>query len=298
MMTTIGFVGLGKMGSRMAERLRLGGHPLVVYDVRPEACAPFIKSGFVVASSPADLANMAELVFVSLPSPHILLNVVSGPDGLSQGKAIKTYVDLSTTGAKAARSVSDELKIRNIEAVDAPVSGGVNGAAAGSLTIMVSGSRIGLERARPFLSLLGSRIFDLGETSGAGQMMKLVNQVVYFSTLALTMEAVVLAAKGGLDPSTAVEVLNASSGRSWSSENRFQQAVLSGKPAGALIGSACKDLRLALEEAAEGGVSVDIITEATRFWVNAANQLGPDEDIASALSSLENKAGVYLSRGL
>jgi 3-hydroxyisobutyrate dehydrogenase-like beta-hydroxyacid dehydrogenase len=241
---------------------------------------------------------MAELVFVSLPSPHILLNVVSGPDGLSQGKAIKTYVDLSTTGAKAARSVSDELKIRNIEAVDAPVSGGVNGAAAGSLTIMVSGSRIGLERARPLLSLLGSRIFDLGETSGAGQMMKLVNQVVYFSTLALTMEAVVLAAKGGLDPSTAVEVLNASSGRSWSSENRFQQAVLSGKPAGALIGSACKDLRLALEEAAEGGVSVDIITEATRFWVNAANQLGPDEDIASALSSLENKAGVYLSRGL
>jgi 3-hydroxyisobutyrate dehydrogenase-like beta-hydroxyacid dehydrogenase len=297
-MTTIGFVGLGKMGSRMAERLRLGGHPLVVYDVRPEACAPFIKSGVVVASSPADLANVAELVFVSLPTPHIIQNVVSGPDGLSQGKAIKTYIDLSTTGAKTARSVSDELKLRNVEAVDAPVSGGVNGAAAGSLTIMVSGSRIGFERARPFLSLLGSRIFDLGETSGAAQMMKLVNQSVYFSTLALTMEAVVLAAKGGLDPSTVVEVLNASSGRSWSSENRFKQAVLCGKPAGALIGSACKDLRLALEEAAEGGISVDIVTEATRFWVSASDQLGAGEDIASAVSSLEKKAGVHLTRGL
>ena len=280
----------------MAERLRSAGHPLVVYDVRPEACSPFEKAGAVVASSPADLAEVAELVFVSLPSPEIIQEVVGGPNGLSQGKAIKTYVDLSTTGVKVARSVSDELRMRNIEAVDAPVSGGVTGAAAGTLTIMVSGSRVGLERARPLLSLLGSRIFDLGEKSGAAQMMKLVNQVVYFSTLALSMEAVVLAAKSGLDPSTVIDVLNASSGRSWSSENRFQQAILCGKPAGALIGSVCKDLRLALDEAAEGGVGVDIIAEAARFWTNAAHQLGPNEDIASAARSLEDKANVTLIR--
>lgn len=289
-METLGFVGLGKMGGRMAARLCAAGHPLVVNDVSPDAIASLQEAGARIAKSPREAADQADIVFASLPTPAIVGEVLTGDAGLLNGTRCELVVDLSTTGSEVAADAARQLERAGKAMLDAPVSGGISGAEAGTLAIMCSGPRLAYDRALPLLDILSRQTFYLGPKQGAAQTMKLVNQVLYFSSLSTAMEALVLASKAGLDPAAVVDVVNASSGRSWSSENRLKQAVLSGADAGAFIGSACKDLRLALDEALAHQAPMLAGIQALHQWSEALTRLGAGADIARALEVFEARA--------
>src|SRR6516162_7280552 len=173
----IGFIGLGNMGAHMARRLLEAGHRVVVYDTRQEAIGNLAVRGAVAARSPAEVADAAETVMVSLPTPDVVLAVAAGPGGVIEGKRVRRFVDLSTTGAVMAQRIFELLRARDIVQIDSPVSGGVRGAEKGTLAVMVSGPRADVTAVEPALKAIGA-IFVLGERPGLGQTMKLVNNVL------------------------------------------------------------------------------------------------------------------------
>src|SRR6202045_3471839 len=167
----IGFIGLGNMGAHMARRLIEAGHRVFVYDTRQEAIGNLAALGAVAMRSPVEVADAAETVMVSLPIPAVVLQVATGPDGVINGKRIRRFVDLSTTGAVMAERVFKLLAARDIVQIDCPVSGGVPGAEHGTLALMTSGPRAEIAKIEPALAAIG-KLFYLGEHPGAGQTMK------------------------------------------------------------------------------------------------------------------------------
>ena len=196
----IGFIGLGAMGSRMARHLRDDGRELAVYDVRREAMLPLIERGAQACSSPRAVADVAATVLVSLPTPDVVRTVACGEDGLVHGRGIRTFVDLSTTGASVAEEVAAALAGAGIAHLDAPVSGGVAGADARTLTIMASGPQDVFTAVRPLLEVLGQKIFWVGPAPGQGQLAKLLNNLLSATALAITSEAMAFGVSAGLDP--------------------------------------------------------------------------------------------------
>src|SRR5262249_11859433 len=152
----VGFIGLGRMGARMSARLLDAGHALTVFDTAADAAAPLTARGAKLARSPAEVADAAPLVLASLPSPAIVREVATA---VATGKTIKTFVDLSTTGPRVAAEVAQLLAAKNIAALDAPVSGGIRGAAEGTLSVMVSGPRAAFDAAEPVLKIFGKLFF-------------------------------------------------------------------------------------------------------------------------------------------
>jgi len=145
----IGFIGLGNMGAHMARRLVEAGHKVIVYDTRQEAIGNLAALGAIAARSPAEVADAAETVMVSLPTPDVVLAVATGPGGVIEGKRVRRFVDLSTTGAVMAERIFAMLRARDIVQIDSPVSGGVRGAEKGTLAVMVSGPRAEIAAVEP-----------------------------------------------------------------------------------------------------------------------------------------------------
>jgi 3-hydroxyisobutyrate dehydrogenase-like beta-hydroxyacid dehydrogenase len=289
---SVGFVGLGQMGGPMTRRLLAAGQGLVVHDVRPEAVEALVAEGANPAGSPAEVAARAELVLVSLPTPEVVRTVALGPDGLIHGSAMRTYVDLSTTGQAIAVEVAAALAERGIATLDAPVSGGVRGAREGTLAVMAAGPPAELERVRALLEVFG-RVFHVGERPGLGQLMKLANNFLSATAIVATAEAVVLGVKGGLDPATMLAVINASTGRNTASEDKFPRQVLSGRyAAGFTTGLLTKDLGLCAAAADALGVPMPVAAEVYAQWQRAAAELGPDADITTIVKPVERAAGV------
>jgi 3-hydroxyisobutyrate dehydrogenase-like beta-hydroxyacid dehydrogenase len=290
----IGFVGLGQMGGPMTRRLLAAGYRLVVYDVRGEAVAALVAEGAEAATSPAEAAERAELVLVSLPTPEVVREVALGPDGLIQGSALRTYVDLSTTGQAVAVEVAEALGERGIVTLDAPVSGGVRGATLGTLAVMVAGPAAEVERMRPLLEVFG-RVFHVGERAGLGQLMKLANNFLSATAIAATAEAIVLGVKGGLDPTTMLDVINASTGRNTASEDKFPRQVLTGKyQAGFTAGLLTKDLGLCAAAAEALCVPMPVAAEVNAQWRRAVAELGADADITRIVGLVERAAGTEI----
>ena len=194
----IGFIGLGQMGFHMARRLVEAGHRLTVCDAKLEAVDRLTALGARAAASPREAADAAETVMASLPTPDIVLAVATGAGGVIEGKRVRRFVDLSTTGAVMAKRIFTALAAKNIVQIDCPVSGGVTGAAKGTLALMVSGPRAEVDAIAPALPAIG-RTFFIGERPGAGQTMKLCNNMMSAAAMAITAEAVVMGVKGGLD---------------------------------------------------------------------------------------------------
>ena len=252
----LGFIGLGNMGAPMAGRLLDAGYALTVFDTRADALRPFVAKGAQTASSPAALASAVDTVLVSLPTPDIVKQVVLGPDGLSSGTKLRTFVDLSTTGPRTAEEIAKELAAKGIAALDSPVSGGVGGAQKGTLAVMISGPKERFEALRPALEIIG-KVFYLGEKPGLGQMMKLANNLLSATALAITSEAMVLGVKAGLDPKVMLDVINAGSGRNSASQDKFPKAILPRTfDFGFANGLMYKDVKLCLEEASALGVPI------------------------------------------
>jgi 3-hydroxyisobutyrate dehydrogenase-like beta-hydroxyacid dehydrogenase len=291
----IGFVGLGQMGRPMTRRLLAAGNGVLVHDARANVMEALVTEGAEAAGSPAEVAARAEIVMVSLPTPQVVREVALGPGGLIHGSAIRAYVDLSTTGQAVAMEVAAALAERGIVTLDAPVSGGVRGAVGGTLAVMVAGPAAELERLRDLLEVFG-RVFHVGERPGLGQLMKLANNFLSATAIAATAEAVVLGVKGGLDPATMLDVINASTGRTTASEDKFPRQVLTGNyGAGFTTGLLTKDLGLCAAAADALGVPMPVAAEVYAQWQRAVAELGADADITRIAGIVERAAGTRIA---
>jgi len=185
---TIGFIGLGNMGFPMAMRMIEAGHEVMGCDIMPGIRERFTANGGKWADSPHAVASQCEVVLASLPTPAAVERVALGSDGVIGGAKVRIFIDLSTSGPDAAKSVAKKLAERKIIAFDAPVSGGVHGAGKGALTVMASGPKATYDEIEPLLRCFGKSVFYVGGEPGMGQVMKLINNLLSATALAATCE--------------------------------------------------------------------------------------------------------------
>jgi 3-hydroxyisobutyrate dehydrogenase-like beta-hydroxyacid dehydrogenase len=291
----LGFIGVGRMGSLMAGRLLEAGHALSIFDTDATAMARLEQRGAVRAHSAAEVASVAETVFISLPTPDIVHSVALSQSGIIAGSTVRTMVDLSTTGPAVAKVVAEELKARQITAVDAPVSGGPSGAEKGTLAVMLACPHELVNELRPLLEVFG-KVFFIGELPGMGQTMKLVNNLLSASAIAITSEAMVLGAKAGLDPTIMLEVINAGSGRNTATQDKFPRCVLPRRfDFGFSTELLHKDVRLCLTEGEALGIPM-IVGNAVRQLISIAKATqGPASDITEIVRTVEHWAGIEVN---
>jgi 3-hydroxyisobutyrate dehydrogenase len=252
MIERIGFIGLGTMGGGMARNLLAKGHPVAVWNRSPERVSPL--AGAVAAAGPADLAARCDIVMVCVSDTPDVEQVTLGPGGLREGLSPGALVvDHSTISPRATRALAAAVAERGAHWLDAPVSGGSEGAARGTLSIMVGGDAAQVERARPYLEAYGTTITHVGPT-GAGQMAKLVNQILVVVTQQGVGEALLLAQAGGLDLGRTIDAVKGGAAGSWMLANRGPQMARRDWRPGFTINLQQKDLRLVLEAADELGV--------------------------------------------
>jgi len=292
----VGFIGLGNMGFPMARRLIQENHNVIAFDTRSAALERVVALGARAASSPKDVANRAETVMASLPSPAASIEVATGDAGVIEGSRIKRYVDLSTVGSQTAVRIHDRLAEREIVAIDSPVSGGVSGAEKGSLAIMVSGPRAEFDVVRTVLEAIGRPLY-VGEKPGSAQTMKLANNILAANVLVATAEVIVMGVKSGLDAGVMIDVLNAGSGATSASRDKFPRAILPRTfDYGFATGLMVKDVRLYLDEAKALGVPTDVAETIAALWETAARDQGLDSDFTTVIKPFEKAAGVTVGR--
>lgn len=283
----LGFIGTGVMGRPMARRLLEQGHSLVIFDKDPTALAELSGLGARVADSVREVADSAEIIFTSLPSPAIFKAVALGADGIAEGRAVRILVDLSTVGSRASQEVAAGLLKRGIETVDAPVSGGAAGASKGTLALMVAGTPEAVAQVRPLFDVFG-KVFIVGEQAGQGQLLKLLNNMLSTTAFAITSEAFVAGVKGGLDPQVMINVINAGSGKNGATLDKFPKHVLPGTfDFGFPVSSVCKDIGLAIEECQALGVPMWLGQAARQLWNVAAQQDGGGRDLTELVRTVE-----------
>jgi len=288
----IGFVGTGNMGNPMAANLLHAGRRLTVHDIRRASAENLLDEGAVWADSPAAVAAAAGVVFVSLPGPADVDEVVPGDHGLLAGAGPGTViVALSTTSPEVVRALARRSAEDGVTLLDAPVSGGVAGARKGTLAVMVGGDEATFEACRPLFEVIGQRIFYLGP-SGAGSVAKLVNNLLFFHGLMGSLEALVLAGKAGVDLSILRDVVQASSGGSfvWDFASR---AILKDRLAPNFsVTLAAKDADLALGLAEQLGVPTPIGSHVGEELRRYRDNGYAAEDVLSIVKALEADAGV------
>lgn len=291
----LGFVGVGRMGGPMALRLLDAGYKLCVYDVSPEALKPFVERGAQIASSPAEVASQAETVLLSLPMPDVVRSVaLGGNDGVINGSRVKTVIDLSTTGPGAAAQIAGLLADRSIGWVDAPVSGGVTGAKAGTLAVMVSCPKPRFEQLEPVFKVFG-KVFYTGEKPGLAQSAKLANNLLAATALVATSEAMAMGVKAGLDARVLIDIINASSGRNSASQDKFPRTILTGTfDFGFATGLSYKDVRLCVDEAETMGVPMVVGAAVRQMLAVTKARFGADSDFTHVAKLLEEWAGVEI----
>ena len=288
----LGFIGVGRMGALMTERLLAAGHSVVVTDPSEAAVATLVQHGATRAGSAAEVASESDIVFASLPSPAVVEAVALGSDGVVQGRRAKVFVDLSTTGSRVAVRVAEGLAAKDIIAVDCPVSGGLAGAKNGTLAVMVSCPKATYEALQPILAIFG-KLFYVGERPGSAQTLKLVNNLLAACAMAISAEGMVMGTKAGLDPRVMIDVINVSSGRNSAIQDKFPKSVLPGTfDFGFMTGLSYKDVRLCLDEAEAMGIPM-VVGSAVRQMLAVTNALyGPESDFTSIVRSVESWAGV------
>ncbi len=290
----LGFVGVGRMGAPMAGRLLDAGHRLTIFDTNDAAVAPLVAKGATRAASPQAVASQVDTVLMSLPTPEVVHAVALGSDGLVHGGKARVVIDLSTTGPRGAVTLAGGLAEKNIVTVDAPVSGGVAGAQKGSLALMVSCPRAVFDDVNPILGRLGKTFF-VGEKPGMGQAMKVINNLISVTALAISSEAMALGAKIGLDAKTMVEVINAGSGRNSATGDKIPNFVLPRTfNFGFAIGLSFKDTKLCLDEGEALGVPMMVGNAVRQLVTITKSRYGADADMTTITKCIEEWAGVEL----
>jgi 2-hydroxy-3-oxopropionate reductase len=291
----VGFIGLGAIGSPMAERLVHGGAEVVVFNRSPGPTRRF-EGRARIAQSPAEVAERADHVFLCLTNAESYRSVVLGEQGLVHGKRWQTYVHTGTNEVAVVTDMEKILKAHGVATIDSPVTGGVSGAERGVLTAMAAGPRDAWERVKPFVQHYASKLVYLGEVAGTAQTMKLVNNLLSAANLALASEAVVLGAKAGLDGATMLEVLNSGSGQNSATLTKLPNAILTRKfNHGAKLEAMIKDLAAFKAEAEKLDLAIPLATAVLACFVEAADQEGQDADVTAVIRPMERRAQVTVS---
>jgi len=290
-MTSIGFIGLGVMGRPMAGNLLEAGHDLVVYNPSPAAVEELVGRGAEAAGNPAEVAGQAEVVMIMVPDSPQVAEVMLGEDGvLSAATDGQLVIDLSSIAPASAASVAEQARERGVRFLDAPVSGGEQGAIDGTLSIMVGGEAADFDTAKPLLDVLGKTVIHVGPP-GAGQTVKLANQMLVGGIIELVSEAFVLLEASGVDMAAAVQVL---------AGGLAGNAILDKKAAGMLahefdpgfrIDLHHKDLTNALAAARDLGVAVPVTAVVAQLLIALRAMGRGGLDHTAVLTLIEDLSG-------
>ena len=279
----LGFVGLGTMGAAMAANLARAGFPLTVWNRTPGRAGPLVALGAVEAQSPRELAQASDVVVTCVTDSPQVDEVVFGTDGLAEGfTSGSLLIDCSTISPASAREFAARLGELGVAMIDAPVSGGSEGAVAGTLTIMAGGAPADLERADDVLHAMGRSVTHLGPI-GSGQVAKAVNQVILCGTYLGVAEGMVLAMKAGVDVEQLTAALAGGAAGSWVLSNRSGRMIADSYPLGFKIALHRKDMAIALELARRVGAVLPVAAMAASFEDGLIAQ-GHGDDDNSALA--------------
>jgi 3-hydroxyisobutyrate dehydrogenase len=281
--TRVGLVGVGNMGAPMATNLLKAGWRVTVYDAQPEKSKAFVSErGGEIAGSLTEIGKSCDVVITMLPDGHVVRRVAlgarDGDDCLVRGLAKgATIIDMSSSAPVGTRELGNDLQRCGIALMDAPVSGGVRGAVAGTLAIMIGGDKSLAEKYDGLLAAMGKRFYVGG--LGSGHAAKVLNNYVSAAGLAAAAEAVRVAERFGIEPQTLIDVINSSTGRNNSTENKFAQFILNGKfNSGFALGLMAKDLSLAMEVAEACGVPAELGRATLDLWKKAESAVGGAAD--------------------
>lgn len=290
----IGFIGLGIMGGGMAHNLLKAGFDVTVWNRTAVRMEPLIAAGAKAGSSPADVAAQSDVILVCVSDTPDVEAVILGADGvIESAKAGSLVVDHSTISPTATKEIAAQLSAKGVYMLDAPISGGSEGAAKGMLSIMVGGDAAQFARALPVFQAMGKTITHVGGT-GAGQTVKLVNQILVVVTMLGVAEALLFAEAGGLDLAKTLTAVSGGAAGSWSLSNRGPQMVQRDWRPGFTIDLQQKDLRLVLEAADQFGVPTLGTGMVFQLYRTLQQQgLGGDGNHA-LVKALENLAGMEI----
>ncbi len=292
----VGYVGLGSMGGAIARRMLLNKQKLRVYDLSPDRVSDIAKHGGQGAQSLSALAEQSDIVCLCLPTSENVRTAIFGENGLAKGlKRGALVADMTTGDPLQTKAMAAELAKRGIDMIDAPVSGGPDGAAAGTLAIMVGASEALYAKIKPVFEKVGPNVFRMGDV-GAGQTMKLVNNMLLAGCKLLTYEVMTLAAKNGLDPKLACDVLQRSSGRNFTTEKTLP-GLLDGQFRGTFtLGLMAKDVNLCISEAEKLGVPMWIGNSVKQMWNYGQAQAGPQQDCTELIKHMEKWSNVQVGQ--
>ncbi|MDM7928445.1 3-hydroxyisobutyrate dehydrogenase [Blastomonas fulva] len=291
-MTTIGFIGLGNMGGGMAANLAKAGHKVIAFDLSGEALARAGAAGCHPVSDPVQAVSDADVIVTMLPAGKHVASVYN-ETVFGAARSGTLLIDCSTIDVDTARQVAAAAKERGLEAVDAPVSGGIAAANGGTLTFMVGGSSGGFSRAAPILSDMGKAVIHAGD-NGAGQAAKICNNMLLGATMAATCETFALAKKLGLDLQTFYDISSKASGQSWSMTSYCPVPGVgpaspadNGYAGGFAAALMLKDMRLALEAAKANGAQVPMGERAEAIYAAFVEADAQGLDFSAIITALE-----------
>ena len=289
----IAFAGIGNMGWPMAANLVKAGFEVTVCDVAPGRAASFAtETGAKAAATPAEAANGADCVVIIVPTSKQVGEAVEAM--LPSLKAGMLVIDMTSGQPGRTREIAAMLEGHVVAMIDCPVSGGVPRAKSGQLAIMVGGPAAEIDRAEPVLKAMGTSVYRCGDI-GAGQAMKALNNLVSAGGYLIGIEALLIGQRFGLDPTTMVDVLNASSGMNNSTQKKFKEYVLSRRfDAGFGLDLMVKDLSIALEVGRETTTPAPFSALCREMWLAAATTLGPGVDHTAVAKMLEQMTGTVL----
>ena len=291
----VGFVGTGNMGNPMATNMIKAGHRLTVHDLRRESATNLLEAGADWADTPGETVRGSEVVFTSLPMPRDVEAVVLGENGILEGATPGLiYADLSTNSPTIIRGIYDACREKGVSVLDAPVSGGVYGAEAGTLAVMVGGDQAVFDKAKPALDAIGAHVVYCGPI-GSGMVCKICNNLISMGLGVLLAEALTLGVKSGVDLAVLADAIANSSGNCNRITEKFPRYLFKGNfEPGFSTALAAKDVRLATDLGRELGLSMELSNLVDQIHVEAMFRGWGHEDSDSVAKLQEEKAGVQL----
>jgi len=290
----LGFVGLGNLGRHLAASLVRAGFPLTVHDRDETAARPLLAAGAAWASSPRDVSAASDSVLTCLPSPVAVDAVVTGDAGLLEGlREGSTWIDSSTSDAHELRRLAALAEAGGVRCLEAPVTGGVHLAASGEITVLVGGDAGVFAEHLPVFEAIGGKVFHIGPL-GSASVIKAITNMLAFSHLVASGEALMLAKRAGLDLAQSFEVIRASSGNSFVHETEGQVILNGSYNIGFTLDLACKDLRFAQELGREFGVPLELAGLVEQTFLRAREQYGGSAWSPMVVKLLEDALGTEL----
>jgi len=293
-MEKIGFIGLGNMGKPLAERL-LKKYQLYVYDLDTKNLKYFLDKGAVACSNPSDLARNTSRIFLCLPTSIVVEKVIYGENGLLETASKGSFIiDMTTGEPEISRKISKALQSKEINFIDAPVSGGPKGANQGNIAIMVGGTKTQFSTIKPIMDDISSNIFYAGEV-GSGHSIKAGNNLLNLICRMATFEVISMLVKDGVSPETAVNIIQKSSGRNYATEITLPDNIISGKMfQGFSTGLMKKDAGVATKIAIANKVEIPLGKLSQELLKNTIDEFGENADMSNVALTYEKLTGAKI----